>query len=216
MFKEKLRGKKEEHVILIGKQGSGIDLVGKALLGKDFKPESKKGKYNGIEMVDSLGQNDDRDVKITCLFLNDTSCLSTNDISSLSISEDYSVVFCFPITYRFTKEDWSLLETYLKYRQSENFQKISIVFTNAEYLDDKGIDQEDYIENLPDRFTKLLTKCNNKYYFINSKNGHPVNNDNMVMQLLKPLPGDLYHEELLKWGSMYSIIPFNKLLSRLK
>lgn len=215
MFKEKLRGRKEEHVILIGKQGSGIDLVGKALLGKDLKLESKKGKHNGIGMVDSLGQNVDRDVKITCLFLNDTSCLSTDDISSLSISEDYSVVFCFPITYRFTKEDLSLLETYLKYRQSENFQKISIVFTNAEHLDDKGIDQDDYIENLPDRFTKLLTKCSNKYYFINSKSGHPVNNDNMVMQLLKPLPGDLYHEELLKWGSIY-FIPFNKILSRIK
>lgn len=109
-----------------------------------------------------------RKLKITFLDPEDKESLS-----SLLISEEYSIVFCFPVSSRFTNKDLDLLETYLKYRQREDHSRITIAFTYSERLD---CEEKVYINNLPEIFKDYLQKFRNKYVFMYSSGNQHENN----------------------------------------
>ncbi|CAG2227472.1 unnamed protein product [Mytilus edulis] len=135
---------KEEHIILFGKRGSGIELVRDSLLGTN---DGNTCISTAQKEVKGYNEQFERKVKITSLYSDYGASLSPNDLSSLSISEEYSVVFCFPVSYRFTTEDQNLLEKYLQHRQREDFKKVTVAFTYSERLEGEP---KDFICNLPD------------------------------------------------------------------
>ncbi|XP_063436464.1 GTPase IMAP family member 8-like [Mytilus trossulus] len=191
-LKEIERRHQEEHIIISGKRGYGIDLVCNALLGKDNANNSPtrdnghtlgtKGTKNtsssrNLEFHGSKRKHG-RHVKLTFVDANDKESLS-----SLIISEEYSVLFCIPVSFRFTSEDLNLLETYLKYRQREDRRKITIVFTYSERLE--GVTKENYIKNLPQKLQDYFTKFGGSYMFLGSTQNEKDENKRNAKRLIK-------------------------------
>lgn len=205
-------------MILLGKVGSGMEIVGKSLLGNSLQeqgqhnenpnpngslgkpPTDTRSEGNALSLVIKDVQRSNphpklnRDIKVTYVCLDDIK--SSKDLSTLSISQDYSVLFCFPVSDRFTTEDLNLLQTYLKYRQREDFEQVRIAFTYSErFEDDQITNEEEYLANLPAPLNDVLKKCGHKYMFFNSD----VNkNESNVKLLFKPLPCDEFSKKLIQ------------------
>lgn len=208
IFQEKIRENREEHVILLGKSESGINQVGNALLPSEFQNwenrnekgsigwQANKTKSEGntmhLKITEVEGANDryNRDIKITCLCLDHEK--SANELSSFSIEEDYSVVYCFPVSWRFQSEDSNVLQIYLQHRQKENYRNFVVAFTYAERLE---VDPKYYIANLPEELKDLLKKCENNYIFITSKDCEE--NNTKVKTLIKPVPYISYYHKMV-------------------
>lgn len=192
LSKEAKRLKQEEQIIIFGKQGYGIDLMRNAILGKDNKKKcqtSINSHTHGTSVTENTLSSKNvefhgsknkhgRHVKLTFLDANDKESLS-----SLTISEEYSVLFCIPVSFRFTTEDMNLLETYLKHRQREDRRKITIVFTHSERLD--GETKENYIENLPQKLKNYFTKFGGSYMFFGSTQNEEDENQRNAKRLIK-------------------------------
>lgn len=131
-----------------------------------------------------------RKVKITSLNVEDRASLS-----SLAISEEYTVVFCFPVSFRFTSEDSKLLETYLQYRQREDFKKVTVAFT---FSDRKNVTDEDYIKNLPQDMKDFLKQYRNNYVFISSGDNSCTENIQSVIRLVKPIPSEEFSKSVVE------------------
>lgn len=127
--------------------------------------------------VKGYNEKYERNVKIT--YLNPT---QKKYLSSLLIAEEYSVVFCIPVSFRFTPEDVDLLEKYLHYRQREDHSRVTIAFTFSERLE---CTTDVYIDNLPEKLKHYLKTYGNNYIFINSSDNK---NDKGAKRLIKPLP----------------------------
>lgn len=138
-----------------------------------------------------MNRSHNRPIKITSVYSDDFNSLSPNDYSSLLISQYYSVVFCFPVSYRFTTEDSNLWKTYLQYRQNENFHRMMTVFTHA---DDLSVDRHTYIKNLPDIMQDLIKKCGGNIKFFG---GCKHYEEDLVKELLKPFPHKEFTENLV-------------------
>lgn len=152
----------------MGKHQYGIDRMRNVLRGKDKPTENIPSPQ--IEYVNRCK----RTVKTTILKPDDQKSLS-----SLMISEEYSVVFCFPVSSRFTSKDLDLLETYLKYRQREDYSRVTIAFTHSERLE---CEEKVYLDNLPKIFKEYLQKFKNKHVFIDRSE---KNNEEKVRSLIK-------------------------------
>lgn len=199
---------KEKLLIIFGKQGSRVDLVGNALLGignddangSDRKPSLGKNLKrhilsSGIEEVEALNVKFKRLIKIAYLSSDDVTSLSANALSPLLTTDDFTVVYCFPISYRFTTEDWHLLQRYLPYSKMKHFKRTTIVFTYSERLNPSE-NTDDYIKTLPDEFQKLIKKCGNKCIFISSSEDASSKNVSSIESLIEPVPMEYFKGKL--------------------
>lgn len=216
---------REKQVIVFGKRGSGIDLVGRALYAICSNDEDKSNQKpsfvmntmnaklnilsSGIEELDTYNTEFKRNVKITYLPLDDVTSLSANAMSSLLTSDDYTVVYCFPISHRFTNEDWNLLKRYLPHREREDFNRTNIAFTFSERLD---FSQDAYIKTLPDQLQNFIVECGVKYMFINSSNEKSTDGKKVLKSLIEPKPIK-YIEVKLCIGLLSLFYPFLRTLS---
>lgn len=131
------------------------------------------------------GKSFGRQVKIS--FLNAD---KKKSLSKLSISDEYSVVFCFPVSFRFTTEDLNLLETYLQYRQREDHSRVTIAFTYSERL--KGsCEPEAYIKNLPKKLKEYIQEFECNYIFVSSREQNMFN----AIRLIKPFSSVEYRRK---------------------
>ncbi|CAC5384274.1 unnamed protein product [Mytilus coruscus] len=221
--KEKHRNSRQEQVILFGKQGSEMKFVGNSLLGsgcnvsvknasqpksyinENTEDNKSRGTQNiekkscgnkspvVIDVMEGFNEQFNRKINITYLYLDTSATTNQNALSSLLISEEYSVVFCFPVSYRFTTEDLHLWNTYLKYRQREDFERVTVVFT---YCDRLEVSVEDYIENLPTEFRDFLKRCGDKHMFFNICPKKAKENQRHIKRLIQPMPGIKYSQKL--------------------
>lgn len=209
---------KEKQFIIFGKRGSGVHIVGNALLGTgnndvnrfDREPNIAKNfkrdiLHSGIEEVEALNDKFQRTVKIKYLYLDDETSLSANALSPLLISGDYTVIYCFPISHRFTTEDWNLLQRYLPYRDRTDFQRTTVAFTYSDRLED---DTKSYIETLPAQLKNFISDvCGNKYIFISSSKDASSENESSVESMIKPIPMENLGKKLLYANVLFSADP---------
>lgn len=211
--KENTRVELEEQVDVLGKRGSGVELVCKSLLSTYSYERYKQGllrNQNELHIneqnskrpseVTGFNQQHQRKVRLTCLYSDEITSVTPDPLSSFWTAEDNSAVFCFHLSYRFTEEDENLLETYLKNRKREDMKGIKVVFTYYGSLD---VDIKDYIDKLPDKFKNFLRKCDDKYCFISSSDKLSKEAEEQVKDLVKPIPSFKFYSDIVQLTMVY-------------
>lgn len=188
---------------LLGKRGSGIDLVGNILLGPCYNEKYQKelntrnNKENRSLALQKFpeekwfNQRYQRNISLTYLHSDEVTSATPEKMQRLKRSDDNSVVFCFPLSQRYTAEDANVLQRYLEFQQKENHDELkgfSVAFIDYDCLD---VDIEDYIEHLPNDFKTFLQKCENKYFVVRFNEELSKGAEKGIKILIKPVP--CYH-----------------------
>lgn len=134
-----------------------------------------------------------RDVKVTYIYL-DNKSPSPNDFSPLIISEHYSVVFCLPPPDRCKPEDLNLLQPYLRYRQREDYSRITVAFVEQENADNDTSNGYEAKRMIPDYVTEFLKPYENRVMYFSSDKKQ--NNSN-IHELVKPIPIFEFYKQMI-------------------
>lgn len=105
---------------------------------------------------------------------------------------------------RFTTEEQSFVQQYVDYFGENIFQYLFVLFTFKDYLDEKGITIDDYIESVSPILKTFIEKCGKKVIaFDNRLNGEKADEQvrellTMILKNVEQNNGKCYRNEMYK------------------